>query len=166
MIGVTKPACKTALVTLIASAITLIALAIPPSPSQAATTRAEYIAQVDPICAATLTREKQTLGGVGGDLRHGRTKQAARKFARTNKVFGNAVDQVATVSPPPADAALIGQWIAMLRAQLPRAQHVVKVLRQDAPSGVINRALKRLYGLSGRTQALVRDYGFTSCQKL
>ncbi len=144
----------------------MIALAISATPAQGASTRAEYIAQVDPICASTLAVEKQTFGGVGGDLRHGRNKQAARKFARTDKVFAHAIDQVAAVSPPPADAALIGQWIAMLRAQLPRAHQVIKVLRQNARPGVINKALKKLFGLSDRTQAAVRDYGFTSCQEL
>jgi hypothetical protein len=149
-----------------ALAVVLIATATFAAPANAASTRAEYVAQVDPICAATLTLEKRTFGGVGGDLRHGRNKQAARKFERTDRVFANAIDQLAAVPPPASDAALIGQWIAMLRAQLPRAHHVIRVLRQNARPAVINRALKRLYALSYQTQRVVVTYGFASCQNL
>jgi hypothetical protein len=43
---------------LIALAITLIALAIIASTAAAASTRAEYVAQVDPICHAAHVKEK------------------------------------------------------------------------------------------------------------
>jgi hypothetical protein len=144
----------------------LIAVAVCATPASAATTRAEYVAQVDPICSGTLDKEAKTFRFVGRDFNHGRYKVAARKFARTTKVFSAGVEQLATVSPPAADAALIGQWIAMLRAQVPLAQRVTRLLRQGARRRRIVKAVDRLFMLSDRTQAQVATYGFSQCQQL
>jgi hypothetical protein len=148
---------------LIALAVAGIALAIVATSASAASTRAEYISQVDPICANELAATKRTFGGVAGDLRNGRFKQAASKFRRTTKVFRNGVDGVAAVMPPAADVAVINQWVQMLRNQIPPAKRVANLLGHNARPGRINRALTRLFKLSDQTQALVKDYGFTSC---
>jgi hypothetical protein len=150
---------------LIALAIALIPLAIATT-AHAASSRAEYIAQVDPICSNTLDREAKTFHLVGSDLEHGRFKTAAKKFARTNRVFSAGVEQVAAVGAPAADAVLIGQWVAMLRAQLPLAARVTRLLKKDARPGRVAKAVNRLFKFSDRTQALVADYGFTQCQQL
>jgi hypothetical protein len=145
--------------------IAVVALAITTT-AQAASTRAEYIAQADPICSSTLDREAKTFHLVGSDLDRGRFKRAAKKFARTNRVFSAGVEQLAVLNPPAADAALIGPWVAMLRAQAPLASRVTRLLRKGARPGQIAKAVNRLFKFSDRTQALVAGYGFTQCQQL
>jgi hypothetical protein len=134
-----------------------------PLAAAGATTRAEYIAQADPICAHELAGAKRTLGGVNGDLVKGRFKQAGVKFTRANNVFKKGVDSVAALAPPSADASLITQWVQMLRAQIPLAARAARVLKQDASPQKIRRAIGQLFKLSDRTQALVKDYGFNDC---
>jgi hypothetical protein len=143
--------------------LALAATAILAAPVHAASTRAEYIAQVDPICAHELAGAKRTLGGVNGDLAKGRNKQAGGKFARATKVFIKGVNHVGAVPPPTADAALIGQWIQMLQGQIPLARKATRLLKQDARQSRIETAIRRLFNLSDRTQALVKDYGFSDC---
>jgi hypothetical protein len=143
--------------------IALIAAAISATTAQAASTRAEYVAQVDPICANELAGAKRTLGGVNGDLRKGRFGPAATKFARATKVFHKGVEAVAAIPPPAPDTSLINQWIGMLRRQVPLAHRAVRVLRSHSSGRRVDRSIDRLFKLSDRTQALIQDYGFGDC---
>ena len=151
---------------LIAFAIVAITLALFSTSAGAAATRAEYIAQADPICASELAATKRTFGGVAGDLRNGRFKQAASKFRRTTRVFKKGVAGVAAIPPPATDAALLSQWVQMLRDQIPPAKRVANLLGHNARPGRINNALAHLFRLSDQTQFLVKDYGFTSCNEM
>jgi hypothetical protein len=51
----------------------------------------------------------------------------------------------------------------MLRAQVPLAHRVVVVLSHHPTPRRTSRAIKRLFNLSDRTQAVVKDYGFSDC---
>jgi hypothetical protein len=150
----------------IAVVIAALAILLTAATASATANRAEYVAQVDPICAHELAGAKRTLGGVNGDLVKGRYKQAGVKFARANNVFKKGVNNVAAVSPPSADAALIDQWVQMLSAQIPLAARASKVLKHEAPRAKVIRAIRRLFRVSDETQALVSDYGFTSCNEM
>jgi hypothetical protein len=141
----------------------LVLLAGAAATAYGASTRAEYVAQVDPICANELAGAKRTLGGVNGDLRKGRFGPAATKFARATKVFHKGVEAVAAIPPTAPDASLINQWIGMLRRQVPLAHRAASDLRNHSSRHRIDRSIDRLFKLSDRTQALVQDYGFSDC---
>jgi hypothetical protein len=147
---------------LIALAIALIAVAITAAPGYAASTRAEYVAQVDPICAPTIRGEHKALDAAGRQVKKGRYKAAARSFRRTNRIFSDGVEQVAAVPPPPADQPSISTWIQMLRSQVPLANRAAAALAH----GHIGKAMSRLLKASDSTKAYVRDYGFAACWDL
>lgn len=128
-------------------AATLIALAaITSTPAHAATTRAEYVAQVDPICQAWIkpgtktyagfrrANRKlylQTKRGVPQRKAYGRYfPRIARLFAFRLKTYSATTAQIARVAPPPGDETLIGDWLekraesaSLLRRSITAAHH-------------------------------------------
>jgi hypothetical protein len=137
----------------------LIALAIGPAKA-AASTRAEYIAQVDPICAAADKDIRKALAGFSRDLKRGDLPKAGRKYARADRRFLRSLNDLAAVPPPPEDASLISAWLDLERrdAALPIARALKR--RQ------VRRAVK-LFRVSARIErqidALIGDYGFNRC---
>jgi hypothetical protein len=140
-----------------------VAAAVPSA--DAASTRAEYIAQVDPICHATIEAQRQAAGprGFVSPLNHGHYKTAGRSMRRVFAAFGPGVEQVAAIAPPAADAQLVGTWVQDLRAQVPLGNRVAGLL-------IHNRLPRKLLGRLGKlnrsTRAIVAGFGFQSCRDL
>jgi hypothetical protein len=102
-------------------AIPLVAIA----PAQAATTRAEYVAQVDPICRANLVPWQKT---VATDVKTFKTwarlnnrgtfkawvrqtHKHARALERHVRVHASLTAQISAVPPPAEDAHLVATWL-------------------------------------------------------
>jgi hypothetical protein len=140
-------------------------IAVWAAPADAASTRAEYIAQADPICHSTNVAVAQAARGIRSDERQGRFKVAARKLRKEIPLQSAGVEQIAAIEPPPADAQLLGTWVQMLRSQLP----VAAQLATDFARGRIRKAAKvdvRFGKLIQQTEALVTSFGFQYCQQL
>jgi hypothetical protein len=130
----------------------------------AQSTRDQYIAQADPICAESLTGQGQALRGVVSDAKHGDTKKAARKFRRANVFFSNGIEKLAALEAPPEDSALLGTWIQALRAEVPIVNNFANALahRRDRQLRKITAQLSAAYA---QAQGLVRTYGFQVCNQ-
>ena len=131
----------------------------------AADTRAEYIAQVDPVCQATISDQAKAAGPKGfvGPLNHGHLRAAGRSMSRVFAAFSQGVEQVAAIVPPVADAQLIGTWVQDLRAQVPLGNRVAGILIHNR---LPRKLLARLGNLNIRTRAVVASFGFHSCLEL
>ena len=109
-------------------AVTLVVVlgaAIGSAPAEAAATRAEYIAQVDPICQnATPPLVKankayaKNFNRLIARLRARRFKGIIKVIHRTatalnrfTNIYGSVTDQVAAVPPAPPDAPIIEGWL-------------------------------------------------------
>jgi hypothetical protein len=146
------------------AAVVAAALLVPPA--AVAATRQEYIAQADPICQATEAAERHAIGPVGAIQRlieRGRLKAAGKRLRNEFGAFSRGVEQLATIQPPDADAQLIGAWVENLRAQVPLGYRAARALIHGR---IPNKLFGRLGSLNRRTQALVADYGFQSCDSL
>jgi hypothetical protein len=135
------------------------------SPALAQPTRDQYIAQADPICAATNQAAARALRGVFSDLRHLRWVKAAGKFQRAGALFSGGTEQIAALEPPVADSSLIATWVASLRAQVRIVNHVVLALA-SFDVGRVYKLFKRLERASSRSGAIVEGYGFQACNRL
>ncbi|HEX6586185.1 MAG TPA: hypothetical protein VF052_05490 [Solirubrobacterales bacterium] len=98
-------------------------------PAHAASTRAEYIAQVDPICQSFVGPQSNALSSfIKNTKRLGRVAQAAvksgkfkallRQIRRTAgalngyaQIHASMTDQIVAVPAPPSDAGTIGTWV-------------------------------------------------------
>jgi hypothetical protein len=158
----------------------LLAVLVMAVPAQAQT-RAEYVAQADPICQSAIKPAKKISRPVN---RAGKALDAAQKKHKSKQVIirlakhffrvvGAAYSRLGTLSnkttarvqaipPPPEDAALIGQWLAV---QAETAQDLF-----DAASAARHfnfrslAAAERSFAQDNRAaDRLVAGFGFKYC---
>jgi hypothetical protein len=160
-------------VTLIALASMLIALAINPAVAPAASTRAEYVAQVDPICHAAdlkskrLTRKHHLPRVIElGDLRSGdRDDQliVARQLALgAHKVVGPFIAAISPIPPPPGDEAVIAKWIGDYRFFMRNSIRAVAAIRHGKPRRAYHLVIVTFPGILDDIETL-GPWGFQYC---
>jgi hypothetical protein len=152
------------------------------TPANAASTRAEYVAQVDQICTASRPQveaarnklSKNLLKGpifgpkTGEPTKHflGRVNRSSRRLARAqrrfDRVFAAMVEAIATAAPAPGDEAVVAQWINGFR----RSAQLARRAYRAAKHGKISRSLSLL----GRSLdaldtggSAVQDFGISVC---
>jgi hypothetical protein len=165
----------------IAGLLAALVIAVPAQAQAQAQTRAEYVAQADPICQAAIKPGRKITRPVN---RAGEALDAAQKKHKSKKVViglakhffrvvGRAYSQLGTLSnktnagvraipPPPEDAALIGQWLAVLDETTQDFFDASKAARHfDFPSlDAADRALSEDFKAADR---LVAGFGFKYC---
>jgi hypothetical protein len=144
------------------------------APAQGAATRAEYVAQVDPICKAAGPMMKKSLAGVKPpseakieslDPKKG-LKRIARSigklFGRTHKVLSQMTTRVSAVAAAPGDEAIVADWIFNRRS-------AEDLLARAARAGKHGKFFQ-MFGLmlaypeaEEAATASVRDFGFRHC---
>jgi hypothetical protein len=115
-------------------AIALLAVAISAGPASAASTRAEYVAQVNPICASansqaralwetffkTTDRLEKTAKKLHGKKRIRVQRRLDELFYRLDDqvlaVYSGALAQLKLIPPAPGDEALVAEWLATRQA--------------------------------------------------
>jgi hypothetical protein len=166
--------------TLIAIATALIAMAISASSADAATTRAEWVAQVDPICQNGQAQEAIAAQLLFGALRRAKkhpNRKTSRRADRALAVYffqyaniERAVNtQIATIPPAPDDVSLVQVW---LRARAELLDLETRLITGNVKTGKglkgFTQAFSLLFELFGRQQEvtdLVRDFGFQHCSQ-
>jgi hypothetical protein len=161
-------------------AVAVVLLAIPVvavAPADAASTRAEYIAQVDPICQSfvdpanvAVNRELQSFdkwlrnGGISGKGKA--WKRATRRLAGSLKglaqIRASLTAQIAAVPPPPDDAETVGRWLDARRQSEALATSAALALRTFKIRLFNKRflAAATAYVTSGRA---ISGFGFQVC---
>jgi hypothetical protein len=142
----------------------------------AASTRAEYIAQVDPICQANLVPVRSS----GASYQRSRKKMNRLAFARNVKAwlrqtrltasalnrYANAqrtmIDQIALIPPPPADSTAVASWVNgvrqadVFRISASAALRQLEILK-------VNRLLTQAAKAQAPAYAAIADFGFQVC---
>lgn len=110
-----------------------LALAIVAAPSAAAETptRAEYVAQVEPICEANTLANKRILRNVRVKARDGRMKEAGAQFTHAAAAFGSTVNKLVAVPRPPEDEPRLLRWIEQLRVVQTKLRKLGKALKAE-----------------------------------
>ena len=164
---------------MVALAITMIALAISATPATAATTRAEYVGQVNQVCGSfspQLAKVSKSFKKLGSRLKGVDSESGAHEKRRFNRllndlgryigrqarILGAMPDQVALVAPAPGDEAAVSQWLQGLRQ--------FATLQGQQASALRHHKFGRAAGLSqGSFEALnsggaaVKDWGIRTC---
>ncbi len=146
-----------------ATALAIAALAIPAASAQAAATRAEYVAQVDPICldyAKPAIKAFAAYFKAGARKRKPSARPTARFLSQISRAYGNLTERIATVPAAPGDEAIVSTWLGR------RAEVVVNLgrARRAARHGKLKRS-DRLAGRAGFGAAsqVVSEFGFDYC---
>jgi len=117
-----------ALAVSIAAATLLLAA---PVSAEETPTRADYVAQVEPICQANTDANKRILKNVRQKARNGKLKEAGAQFIHAAAAFGSTVNKLAAVPRPPADDARLLKWFAQLRIVQTKLRMLGKALKAE-----------------------------------
>ncbi|HXR31234.1 MAG TPA: hypothetical protein VN752_08845 [Solirubrobacterales bacterium] len=93
--------------------------------------RAEYVAQVEPICEANTLANKRILKNVREKARNGKMKEAGAQFIHAAAAFGSTVSKLAAVPRPPADDARLLRWFDQLRIVQANLRKLGKALKEE-----------------------------------
>jgi hypothetical protein len=150
-------------------------IAVWAAPAEAASTRAEYIAQVDPICqaaAAPLSQADQAVSkSYKSFLRPGtysvkqfsrKAKRLARSMNRRAAVYSSVTEQIAAVPPPAEDAATVSAWLDHRRQAATLERSAASALTRLA----LSKAAKRIRQAGAADDAAdksISGFGFKFC---
>jgi hypothetical protein len=156
----------------LALAITAIALSIMATSAHGASTRAEYVAQVDPLCQSSPVQVRQALRRHHlptvlflEDLRSGNRKaqlRIAKAFQVTIKLDRLVVEQIAGIASPPGDEATIAKWVADLRLYVANEGKAVRAIRANKSGRAYKLIVRALPPLIEDNGAL-KPFGFQHC---
>jgi len=156
-----------------ATALALALAVLVAASAEGAATRAEYVAQAEPICAETnsdiarLDKRFFTLADKGLEARKRPTqkrffRKAGGVIKETAAAFDASVAAVRLIPPPPGDEQLITQWLDInaRRADLnrDRGKAFAKLRFRRAAQLQSQNVL-----LADEAHGLVADFGFHAC---
>jgi hypothetical protein len=165
---------------LIAFAIFTIALAIVATNVNAATSRAEYVAQVDPICQAGQGQEfaaqhraAKKLHRLRKHERSGSRKARKRTFRQEDRLVSRLYDfiaaveegvnaQIAAITPAIEDTSLVQVWLRVRGEKVVATQRVARAFAKGDPLS----ALILFFDAEAKTEEagdISRDLGFGYC---
>lgn len=96
------------------AALALLTPATAGAEEAVAPTRAEYVAQIEPICQANTEANATILENAKYRAHHGKMKRAGAQFIHASAAFKATVGKIAAVPRPPADDARLLKWFKFL----------------------------------------------------
>src|SRR5262245_65577424 len=159
----------------IVGAVLIVSLGASAS-AQAASTHAEYIAQVDPICQANAAAVNGSLAAYNknynrlirtaksGTLKafvkqNGRTARALSRAAATRSTM---TEQIAAVVPAAADTSVIGNWIARQREEEAFAASAAAALKKFQSKAFFAR-IDKTQAAHDAARQTISGFGFQVC---
>ena len=130
---------------------------------EAELTRAEYIARVEPICAANTKSNSKILKGVKQQVQKGKLKPAGRRFIRASGVLNRSTAQIARVPQPAADSAKLGKWTGYLKNEGTFLRLIGKSLKAGNKYKAQKLAVK-LNKNNNQANNTVISFGFKECR--
>jgi hypothetical protein len=140
----------------------LAAALLAPGAAVAAATRAEYVVQAEPICAAA-NKDIGSLNRRFGRLhRQGSYVAAGHVLRKTGTRLSAAIDQVRSIPPPPGDEQTISSWLGLVQKI---ADDNVRLGRAEAAErfGLKAKIERRNRRIATQAHVLVQDWGFYAC---
>jgi hypothetical protein len=128
--GIVRP-CTTAPARLLAAAL-----------EEAAPSREEYTAAVEPICKANGEASGRILDGVKGEVKRGELKPAAAQFTKAAAALRKTLTQLRAVPPPPADKAKLSRWLGYVKKEAELFQAIAQKLKAGDKFGAQAMAIR------------------------
>jgi hypothetical protein len=95
----------------------VVAMALAASAFAAEVSRDEYKAAAEPICKTSAKENERILGNVRKEVKTGKLKPAAAKFAQASKAQAGALKKLEALPQPAADEARLGKWLSYLKIE-------------------------------------------------
>src|SRR6201994_3711421 len=95
----------------------VVAMVLAASAFAAEVSRDEYKAAAEPICKTSAKENERILANVRKEVKTGKLKPAAAKFAQASKQQAAALKQLEALPQPAADEARLGKWLSYLKIE-------------------------------------------------
>lgn len=126
-------------------------------------TRAEYKANVEPICKVNTKANQNILAGVEGKVKRGKLKQAGRQFTRAATALNRTLRQLKAVPKPAADVARLTEWLKRVGKQQALLKQIGQALIAEKRRRAETLSVKLVSG-ARNTNAIVVSFGFNYCR--
>lgn len=124
--------------------------------------REEYKAAAEPICKASAQANERILDGVRREVKMGKLKTAAAKFAKASKEQAQALRELKALPEPSADEVRLAQWFSYLKIEselFATAGRKLKAGDKAAAEHVITRLTQNV----NKANVQVLPFGFHYC---
>ena len=126
------------------------------------TSRAEYVAAVEPICHSNTQASEKILKGVKAEVKAGKLAPAATQFAKAAKALKRTLAQLKAVPQPTADAARLAKWFGYIGNEVELFEATAKKLKAGDKDGAEKMTLILTHTANlANDQVLV--FGFRYC---
>jgi hypothetical protein len=159
--------------------IAVLALVACAATAQAAPTRADYVAQVDPICQASKASQKHEARKYKRQFRRLReqgldpdrpTKRAIRMtvrfYDRLARIQRGTTNQIAIVPPAPGDEPLVAEWLRLRSMRIELTNHAIHAYARNRKSHQFKRLLEKANLAEINAESAVADFHFRYCTPL
>lgn len=126
-------------------------------------TREEYVDAAEPICKTNVKANKQIFKGAKAEVKRGELKKASSHFLKAANAFNRTIVQLAALPQPPADAAKLGTWLGLLRAERDLVRKIGKALAAERKPKAESLSVQ-LNRNSTKANNAVISFGFDYCR--
>lgn len=162
---------------LAALSITGVGFAVAANHATAASTRAEYVAQADPICQAGQTQERAAFEAYRKAIRRylnrlphpdpftpGKKviRLVVHHYERILAIDRSVNSQLSSISSAPGDEAAVAEWLQLRARSADLLDRAVHAVRRHKPRLFIRLYLKSIRRTL-QAELPIRDFGFQHC---
>jgi hypothetical protein len=113
----------------------VIAMVVAAGAFAAEVSRDEYKEAAEPICQTSAKANEQILAGVRKEVKQGKLKTAAAKFAKASKEQSKTLKQLEALPQPAADEARLTKWLSYLKIEAELFEQAGRKLKAGDKSG-------------------------------
>jgi hypothetical protein len=125
--------------------------------------RAEYVAEVEPICQKNTDSNKPILKSARQKVNAKNLKGAGADFFKVSSNFGKALKSIEAVPRPPEDAPRLEKWFGFLKIVQNNLRKVGKALKEENKVRASHEKI-RAERSSNAANNVSFVFGFTSCR--
>ena len=126
-------------------------------------TRAEYVAEVEPICQSNTDANKPILKAARKKVNAKNLQGAGSDFFRVSANFGKALKAIEAVPRPAEDSARMEKWFGFLRIVKNNLRAVGKALKEENKVKAAHEKI-RAERSSNAANNVSFVFGFTACR--
>jgi hypothetical protein len=139
----------------VATAVALIAAAV----AVGAASRADFVAQVDPICKRKQQQAERLLDKAGNGNR-----ARGKAYATIARKGRAALSEIYSIGPAPSDLVIFDRWVQKIQ----RENAIVVRMARSLKAGRTSKTaifLQKATDADKRGEKVVRDFGFRYCDR-
>jgi hypothetical protein len=125
--------------------------------------REEYKEAAEPICKASAKANERILAGVRKEVRKGKLKTAAVKFAKASREQARTLRELEALPRPSADEARLSKWFSYLKIEAELFATAGRKLKAGDKPGA-EHVFTKLSSNINKANNQVLPFGFTYCR--